>query len=101
MPCRCFGGCTWFIAPIRLPETYRDQPTDGQIHMTIGLSDFRDDRIADRLHRMLLLPITGRSGDYPINRRGLDPNRLATKQCSEPEEHTGDDSARRQESQIS
>ncbi|MGV3484646.1 MAG: sterol desaturase family protein [Planctomycetaceae bacterium] len=53
--------------------TYRDQPAEGHTGMTIGLSDYRDERTADRLHRMLLLPITGRSGDYPLNRRGPDP----------------------------
>jgi len=63
--------------------TYRDQPAEGHAGMTVGLSDFRDERIADRLHRMLLLPITGRTGDYPINRRGVDldsvdPDRLET-----------------------
>lgn len=56
----------------RLLGTYRDQPSGGHADMTIGLSDFRDERIADRLHRMLLLPLTGRSGEYPINRRGPD-----------------------------
>lgn len=60
----------------RLLGTYRDQPADGHTGMTIGLFDFRDERIADRLHRMLLLPFTGRSGDYPINRRGADTRRL-------------------------
>jgi len=50
----------------RLLGTYRDQPTDGHSGMTIGLTDFRDERIADRLHRMLLLPLTGQTGDYPL-----------------------------------
>lgn len=54
----------------RLLGTYRNQPADGHNEMTIGLSDFRDERLADRLHRMLLLPITGRSGNYPISKRG-------------------------------
>ena len=58
----------------RLMGTYRDQPAQGHDGMTIGLSDFRDDRISDRLHRMLLLPLSGRTGDYPINRRGPDPD---------------------------
>ena len=54
----------------RLMGTYRDQPVDGHTEMTIGLSDFRDERIADRLHRMLLLPLARRTGDYPLNRQG-------------------------------
>jgi sterol desaturase/sphingolipid hydroxylase (fatty acid hydroxylase superfamily) len=53
----------------RLLGTYRAQPAEGHTAMTIGLADFRDEHIADRLHRMLLLPFTGRTGDYPINRR--------------------------------
>jgi hypothetical protein len=36
--------------------------------MTVGLSQFRDARVADRLHWMLLLPFVGRPGDYPITR---------------------------------
>jgi hypothetical protein len=37
--------------------------------MTIGLSQFRDERVADRLHWMLALPFVGRPGDYPLGRR--------------------------------
>jgi hypothetical protein len=36
--------------------------------MTIGLEQFRDERVADRLHCMLALPFVGRVGDYPVNR---------------------------------
>ncbi|HBI43741.1 MAG TPA: fatty acid hydroxylase [Planctomycetales bacterium] len=50
--------------------TYKDQPADGHEGMTIGLEQFRDERRADRLHWMLLLPFVGRVGDYPLNRRG-------------------------------
>ena len=49
--------------------TYRHQPTEGHVGMTIGLSQFRDERRAERLHWMLLLPLVGKPGDYPINRR--------------------------------
>jgi sterol desaturase/sphingolipid hydroxylase (fatty acid hydroxylase superfamily) len=49
--------------------TYRDQPADGHMAMTIGLSQFRDERRAERLHWMLLLPFLGPVGDYPVNRR--------------------------------
>jgi len=85
----------------RLLGTYRDQPAKGHGGMTIGLSEFRDERIADRLHRMLLLPIFGRSGDYPVNRRGRDPDKVATTQRSKPQEYARDESARLQESEIS
>jgi sterol desaturase/sphingolipid hydroxylase (fatty acid hydroxylase superfamily) len=50
--------------------TYRARPAAGQEGMTIGLEQFRDERVADRLHWMLLLPFIGAVGDYPVNRRG-------------------------------
>lgn len=54
--------------------TYRAQPGDGHERMTIGLSQFRDEREADRLHRMLALPFVGDPGNYPVNRPdGDDP----------------------------
>ncbi len=43
--------------------TYRPQPQDGHEQMTIGLAHVRDEREADRIDRMLLLPF----------RRGIDP----------------------------
>ena len=47
--------------------TYRDQPQAGHEAMTIGLEQFRDERQADRLHRMLLLPWSKpRSDDGPL-----------------------------------
>src|SRR5215472_13386680 len=49
--------------------TYRAQPADGHEGMTIGLSQFREERVADRLHWMLLLPFVGRPGEYPLGRR--------------------------------
>lgn len=45
--------------------TYRDQPSEGHNRMTIGLADFRDERIADRLHRMLVLPFLGSPATIP------------------------------------
>ncbi|MFO7904070.1 MAG: sterol desaturase family protein [Planctomycetota bacterium] len=39
--------------------TYRDRPAEGHEGMTIGLSQFRDERQAERLHNMLLFPLTG------------------------------------------
>jgi sterol desaturase/sphingolipid hydroxylase (fatty acid hydroxylase superfamily) len=53
--------------------TYKAQPADGHERMTIGLEQFRDQKRADRLHWMLLLPFVGRSGEYPVNRRGSEP----------------------------
>lgn len=49
--------------------TYRDQPAQGHTAMTIGLAEFRDEKIADRLHHMLFLPLTGRPGKNQINDR--------------------------------
>src|SRR5580704_4443608 len=53
--------------------TYRAQPADGHEGMTIGLKQFREERVADRLLWMLLLPFLGRVGNYPINQRGGRP----------------------------
>jgi sterol desaturase/sphingolipid hydroxylase (fatty acid hydroxylase superfamily) len=53
-----------------LMGTYRSQPADGHTGMTIGLTQFRDESQADRLHRMLWLPLSGSTGEYPVNRRG-------------------------------
>jgi sterol desaturase/sphingolipid hydroxylase (fatty acid hydroxylase superfamily) len=50
--------------------TYRARPAAGQEGMTVGLEQFRDERVADRLPWMLLLPFIGQVGDYPVNRRG-------------------------------
>lgn len=50
--------------------TYKAQPARGHEGMTIGLERLRDERKADRLHWMLLLPFLGQEGDYPVNRRG-------------------------------
>jgi len=48
--------------------TYRDQPAQGHEAMTIGLKQFRDENVADRLPRMLILPVWGQAGEYPVNR---------------------------------
>ena len=48
--------------------TYRAQPAAGHRHMTIGLSQFRDERV-ERLPWMLALPFVGTMGNYPIGRR--------------------------------
>jgi len=49
--------------------TYRAQPAQGHEGMTIGLASFRDERVADRLHAMLLLPFVGQL-DEDANREG-------------------------------
>jgi len=52
----------------RLLGTYRAQPADGHVGMTIGLDSFRDPGEL-RLDRMLVQPFVGPVGAYPINRR--------------------------------
>src|SRR5262249_58991465 len=64
--------------------SYRAQPAEGHEGMTIGLEQIRDERIADRLHRMLLLPFLGRPGGYPIHHRGT-----AAPQAKETPPRTG------------
>jgi sterol desaturase/sphingolipid hydroxylase (fatty acid hydroxylase superfamily) len=53
----------------RLLGTYRAQPAAGHRDMTIGLDAFRDPGDL-RLDRMLVQPLVGSAGAYPINRRG-------------------------------
>lgn len=53
----------------RLFGTYRDQPRAGHVAMTIGLRGFDEPRICDRLPGMLMIPFTGHTGGYAINRR--------------------------------
>ncbi len=52
----------------RIFGTYRDQPAAGHDDMTIGLTQYRDAKVA-RLHWMLVLPFVGKVGSYAINRR--------------------------------
>lgn len=52
----------------RLLGTYRPQPVAGHEGMTIGLDVFRDPAQL-RLDRMLVQPLIGPTGKYPINRR--------------------------------
>jgi sterol desaturase/sphingolipid hydroxylase (fatty acid hydroxylase superfamily) len=52
----------------RLLGTYRAQPAAGHAGMTIGIDLFR--QVGDlRLDRMLIQPLVGETGRYPINRR--------------------------------
>ncbi len=48
--------------------TYQGQPRDGHQGMTIGIDLFREPSQL-HLHRMLVQPFAGKSGDYAINRR--------------------------------
>ncbi|HYM04290.1 MAG TPA: sterol desaturase family protein [Stellaceae bacterium] len=52
----------------RLLGTYRAQPAAGHEAMIIGLDVFRDPAEL-RLDRMLVQPLVGSAGQYPINRR--------------------------------
>jgi sterol desaturase/sphingolipid hydroxylase (fatty acid hydroxylase superfamily) len=49
--------------------TYRARPAAGHERMTIGLKQLREERVADRLHWMLALPLLGPTEDYPMGRR--------------------------------
>lgn len=53
----------------RLFGTYRDQPTAGREHMTIGIEQFRSSREL-WLDRMLIQPFRNEVGPYPIGGRG-------------------------------
>lgn len=52
----------------RLFGTYRPQPAAGHERMTIGIEQFRDTSEL-RLDRMLLQPLRGSEGCYPLGRR--------------------------------
>ncbi len=49
--------------------TYRAQPAAGHDGMQIGVAHIRDEKIADRLPRMLALPFQVDPGGYPISAR--------------------------------
>lgn len=51
----------------RLLGTYRAQPREGHRGMTIGIEQFRTQRDL-WIDRMLIQPLIGRAGRYPINR---------------------------------
>ncbi len=52
----------------RLFGTYRDQPRDGHVGMTIGIEQFREPTQL-HLHRMLVQPFIGAAGQNVIKRR--------------------------------
>ena len=53
----------------RLMGTYRAQPTDGHLGMTIGLRQYREAK-GLTLTKLLVLPFIGKIGSYAIGRRG-------------------------------
>jgi len=53
----------------RLFGTYRSQPMKGHEQMTIGLNQFREPSLLT-LPRIIALPFVGKTGSYPIGRRG-------------------------------
>jgi sterol desaturase/sphingolipid hydroxylase (fatty acid hydroxylase superfamily) len=55
----------------RLFGTYRAQPAAGHEAMTIGIEQFRDPREL-RLDRMVLQPLRGEDGSYPLGNRGAE-----------------------------
>jgi sterol desaturase/sphingolipid hydroxylase (fatty acid hydroxylase superfamily) len=57
----------------RMFGTYRDQPRDGHLEMTLGLDQFPDKFLTSLLPWMLWIPFAGKTGAYPINRRNEEP----------------------------
>jgi len=53
----------------RLFGTYREQPRDGQLGMTIGIHKFRDIKQTNWITGMLILPFKGKISEYAINTR--------------------------------
>jgi sterol desaturase/sphingolipid hydroxylase (fatty acid hydroxylase superfamily) len=58
--------------------TYHAQPAEGHEGMTIGLSQFQDERV-EQLHWMLALPFLGPVGNYPLNGRGAGEKPIGPK----------------------
>jgi sterol desaturase/sphingolipid hydroxylase (fatty acid hydroxylase superfamily) len=69
--------------------TYRAQPRDGHEGMTIGLEQFRDERVADRLPWMLALPFVGRVGAYALKLFGDEGFERTVSQIAEIERQLG------------
>jgi sterol desaturase/sphingolipid hydroxylase (fatty acid hydroxylase superfamily) len=53
----------------RLFGTYRDQPRNGHVAMTIGIHNYRSPKEVSWLPGILWLPFRGKISDYAINRR--------------------------------
>ena len=52
----------------RLLGTYKAQPEDNHLKMTIGLNQFRESRYL-RFHWLLIQPFVGKVGEYPIRKQ--------------------------------
>ena len=52
----------------RLLGTYKAQPEDNHLKMTIGLNQFRESRYL-RFHWLLIQPFVGKLGEYPIQKQ--------------------------------
>ena len=52
----------------RLLGTYKAQPENNHLKMTIGLNQFRESRYL-RFHWLLIQPFIGKVGEYPIRKR--------------------------------
>ena len=52
----------------RLLGTYKAQPEDNHLKMTIGLNQFRESRYL-RFHWLLIQPFVGKLGEYPIRKQ--------------------------------
>ncbi len=52
----------------RLLGTYKAQPEDTHLKMTIGLNQFRESRYL-KFHWLLIQPFIGKVGEYPIRKR--------------------------------
>lgn len=63
--------------------TYRAQPAAGHESMTIGLDQYRDERV-ERLHWMLALPFIGTVASYPINHGAKPLETLASAEAPLP-----------------
>jgi len=57
--------------------TYRAQPHEGHVGMTIGVSHLRDELQVDRLPKMLAIPFQTQAGDYAIG-SARDADQLPT-----------------------
>ncbi|OYX42055.1 MAG: sterol desaturase [Rhodobacterales bacterium 32-67-9] len=68
----------------RLFGTYRAEPRDGHLGMTIGIDAFRTRRDL-WLDRMLLQPFRGGTGGYPLTGRSRNPGSRLSQKLQPPE----------------
>jgi len=62
----------------RIFGTYKEQPRDGQINMTIGIQQFNTPKQATWLYGLLIMPFKGKVSGYAINRRSWQPTNETT-----------------------